>query len=72
VYWVGPLAGSILAVLLFKLVKSLEYDTANPDPEALPPAGPTRGARANDDSTSDGATLQQHISESEAVKHGIV
>ncbi|KJX94494.1 aquaporin rerated protein [Zymoseptoria brevis] len=40
VYWVGPFAGSILAVLLFKLVKSLEYDTANPDPEAaLPPAG---------------------------------
>lgn len=39
IYWVGPLAGSILAVLLYKLIKILEYETANPDPEA--PAGPT-------------------------------
>ncbi|KAK5174891.1 Aquaporin-1 [Saxophila tyrrhenica] len=31
VYWVGPLAGSVLAVLLLKLIKALEYETANPD-----------------------------------------
>ena len=44
IYWVGPLAGAIFAVLLYKLIKSLEYETANPDPEAgdlQMPAGPT-------------------------------
>ncbi|KAM3425748.1 hypothetical protein BST61_g7680 [Cercospora zeina] len=35
VYWVGPFAGSALAVLLYKLIKILEYETANlKDPEA--------------------------------------
>lgn len=28
-YWVGPFAGSILAVLEFKLIKALEYTTVN-------------------------------------------
>jgi aquaporin related protein len=27
IYWVGPIAGTILAVLIFKLVKALEYET---------------------------------------------
>nr|POE90235.1 aquaporin-5 [Quercus suber] len=40
VYWVGPLAGSVLATLLYKLIKALEYETANADPEAMPPNGP--------------------------------
>jgi aquaporin related protein len=30
VYWVGPFLGSILAVLFYRLVKILEYETANP------------------------------------------
>jgi aquaporin rerated protein, other eukaryote len=30
VYWVGPFLGAILAVLLYRLVKILEYETANP------------------------------------------
>ena len=34
VYWVGPLAGSILAVILLKLIKALEYEKANVDPNA--------------------------------------
>lgn len=34
IYWVGPFAGSVLAVLLYRLIKALEYETANPDPEA--------------------------------------
>jgi hypothetical protein len=47
VYWVGPLAGSILAVLLLKLIKSLEYETANPDPEAVAPANTEQERKHN-------------------------
>lgn len=28
IYWVGPITGTILAVLIYKLVKALEYETA--------------------------------------------
>ncbi|KAJ4325617.1 Aquaporin-1 [Neodidymelliopsis sp. IMI 364377] len=31
IYWVGPLLGALLAVLLYRLLKALEYETANPD-----------------------------------------
>lgn len=31
IYWVGPLLGAILAVLFYRLIKLLEYETANPD-----------------------------------------
>ncbi len=30
IYWVGPFLGSLVAVLFYKIVKSLEYETANP------------------------------------------
>lgn len=33
IYWIGPLTGSLIAAILYKLIKSLEYETANPDPE---------------------------------------
>jgi aquaporin rerated protein, other eukaryote len=33
IYWIGPIAGTILAVLLFKLVKALEYETISHDAE---------------------------------------
>lgn len=36
IYWVGPLLGSLLALLFYRLVKALEYETANPDPNADP------------------------------------
>lgn len=39
IYWVGPIAGAILAVIIYKIIKALEYETANDDPEALPPTG---------------------------------
>ena len=39
IYWVGPICGSLFAVLLYKLIKSLEYESANPDPELGPSAG---------------------------------
>ncbi|TVY37966.1 Aquaporin [Lachnellula subtilissima] len=34
IYWIGPFAGALLAAALYKLVKSLEYENATPDPEA--------------------------------------
>ncbi|GME30485.1 aquaporin rerated other eukaryote [Neofusicoccum parvum] len=30
IYWLGPGLGSILAVIMYRLIKSLEYETANP------------------------------------------
>jgi aquaporin related protein len=34
IYWIGPFVGALLAAALYKLVKSLEYERANADPEA--------------------------------------
>lgn len=33
IYWVGPLAGANLAVLLYSLMKALEYEYVTPDPD---------------------------------------
>ena len=30
IYWVGPFLGSLLAVVFYRIVKALEYETANP------------------------------------------
>ena len=30
IYWVGPAAGAILAVVFYKFIKILEYEVANP------------------------------------------
>ena len=30
IYWLGPFLGSLLAVLFYRLIKVLEYETANP------------------------------------------
>ncbi|KAI1006797.1 hypothetical protein K3495_g1419 [Podosphaera aphanis] len=35
IYWVGPIAGVFIAVLLFKLVKALEYETAQEAPRKI-------------------------------------
>ena len=34
IYWVGPTAGAILAALFFKLIKVLEYETAQDEEES--------------------------------------
>ncbi|KAF2132403.1 aquaporin [Dothidotthia symphoricarpi CBS 119687] len=34
IYWVGPLLGSLVAVIFYRLIKVLEYETANPDAES--------------------------------------
>ena len=43
-YWLGPLTGSLLAAAIYKLIKSLEYESANPDPEQVVPLPNTRQA----------------------------
>jgi aquaporin related protein len=30
IYWIGPLLGAIVAVVFYRLIKFLEYETANP------------------------------------------
>ena len=30
IYWVGPFLGSLVAVIFYKIIKVLEYETANP------------------------------------------
>ncbi|KAF1964810.1 aquaporin-like protein [Bimuria novae-zelandiae CBS 107.79] len=30
IYWIGPLLGAIIAVLFYRMIKALEYETANP------------------------------------------
>ena len=37
-YWVGPCSGSILAVILLKIIKGLEYHTVNGE-EVVKPEG---------------------------------
>lgn len=56
----GPLAGSILAVLLLKLIKALEYETATPDPEALAPAGPAPSRAMEEQRLENGNTTTRH------------
>jgi hypothetical protein len=34
IYWVGPLSGSILAVIMYKIIKAFEYQSVNADPTA--------------------------------------
>jgi len=34
IYWLGPALGAILAVLFYRFIKMLEYETANPGADA--------------------------------------
>lgn len=45
IYWVGPLLGATLAVIFYRLIKVLEYETANPGADEdgqNPPVAETR------------------------------
>ncbi|TKA79116.1 hypothetical protein B0A55_02423 [Friedmanniomyces simplex] len=37
IYWLGPILGSTVAAGFYKLIKALEYETANPDQDAAAP-----------------------------------
>ena len=43
IYWVGPFLGAVCAVLFYRLIKGLEYETANPgaDGDGSAPQYPT-------------------------------
>jgi len=34
IYWVGPGLGAVIAVLFYRFIKMLEYETANPDQDS--------------------------------------
>jgi len=40
IYWIGPFLGAILAVLFYRFIKMLEYETANPGADATRPSSP--------------------------------
>ncbi|QSZ29820.1 hypothetical protein DSL72_004338 [Monilinia vaccinii-corymbosi] len=42
IYWLGPILGAGLAVLLFRLIKVLEYEMANPGQDGDPENDPTQ------------------------------
>ncbi|KAK0661525.1 Aquaporin-1 [Lasiodiplodia hormozganensis] len=64
IYWVGPALGALLAVALYRLIKALEYETANPGadfnkPDAevfYPDEDPGAGRRGHHSSGYDGTT----------------
>ncbi|KAF2709836.1 aquaporin-like protein [Pleomassaria siparia CBS 279.74] len=67
IYWLGPLLGAVVAVVFYRLIKLLEYETANPgadsDGRELFPApvsghdGDTRHASRRTDGTNDSESL---------------
>ncbi|KAH7320070.1 aquaporin-like protein [Stachybotrys elegans] len=42
IYWVGPLTGSLLAVVFYRFIKTLEYEMANPGADGDPVNDPTK------------------------------
>ncbi|KAF2632527.1 aquaporin [Macroventuria anomochaeta] len=83
IYWVGPLLGALLAVLLYRLLKMLEYETANPGADGdgrheayyehsgssdhYQERVPTTRGHGATDGTSDGMDFASHI---RTAKHG--
>ncbi|KAJ0305883.1 hypothetical protein COL5a_002685 [Colletotrichum fioriniae] len=42
IYWVGPFLGTIIAVVFYKFIKTLEYEMANPGADGDPENDPTQ------------------------------
>jgi hypothetical protein len=57
-YWVAPPVGAGLAAALYKLIKSLEYESANPDPEAIRPV--TSGTYMSHATTAAESPYEEH------------
>jgi aquaporin related protein len=63
IYWLGPFLGAILAVLFYRFIKMLEYETANPGADATRPPSPlgvVPAANARGGPTSDFAPDVTH------------
>ncbi|KAL0261884.1 Aquaporin-1 [Diplodia seriata] len=67
IYWVGPALGALLAVALYRLIKALEYETANPgadfskpDAEVFYPDEDPTARRGHPSSGYDG-TADAHV-----------
>jgi aquaporin related protein len=65
-YWVAPLVGAALAAALHKLIKSLEYESANPDPEEFRPV--TSGTYASHATTAVEGPTRTYESTTKAVE----
>ena len=52
IYWVGPTAGAIIAVLLYKLIKALEYETAQDDDKDINAVLPTEAWKEPDNNSA--------------------
>jgi len=55
IFWVGPITRALLAVLLSKLIKSLEYESANSDPDfgpATPSVSPAKSMKDSPDGSA--------------------
>jgi len=49
IYWIGPGLGAVIAVLLYRLIKILEYETANAAQDAdleVPPSATAQHAQS--------------------------
>jgi aquaporin related protein len=72
IYWVGPTAGTVIAVLLYKLIKALEYETAQDDEEEILPALPTKAPAPDNSPTvalSNVKVESQHTSQPATSSH---
>jgi aquaporin related protein len=47
IYWLGPLLGAIFAVIFYRLIKALEYETANPGADFDGQDRPHHGSKAD-------------------------
>ena len=72
IYWVGPFAGSILAVIEFKLIKALEYTTVNGEDstETKRPDRDLESQRVKEERLEDGRVARSPVSQATTVAPG--